>query len=472
MEVLENQVREHAARTGGGGGRAAGARSGGDDPGAGRLPAPGPRHHQAARRLADRRRGGGRLWPNRHHVRLRAGGCRPRFPLPGKGTDRRLPAAGRHADDGRGLVRLPGRRQDVLSRPHLHRQSARRRRCPGQHRPDGEERSAEPGPWQGRAVAAAPGAARGTADCRRRAPARPDGGHRAGRGPSRANGPSRPALKMGAKVCRVLRDQGVLLRPLGDVRGRHAAPGHRAFFVGPSMRRDLQYAGQVAMIGLFITGTDTGVGKTRVTAALARHLLRQGRAVRVSKPVATGAVEQAGRLACDDTRILAEAAGQPDDWAAITPWALAEPAAPPVAARCMGIRLSLDEIVAAVQREQRAGSILLVEGVGGLLCPLTEDATIADLAGRIGLPLVIVARRSLGTLNHTLLTVEAARRRGLAIAGVVVNEVTPVASLAEESNVEELRRRLDVPLLAVIPYREDERPALAAVDWWRLAGGE
>src|SRR5438067_1143262 len=93
-----------------------------------------------------------------------------------------------------------------------------------------------------------------------------------------------------------------------------------------------------------------------------------------------------------------------------------------VAARAAGVRLDLDEIAAAVRRREESGAFLLVEGVGGLLCPLTEDGTVADLVALLGLPLLIVARMSLGTLNHTLLTVEAARRRGLAVAGVVVSE--------------------------------------------------
>jgi dethiobiotin synthetase len=200
------------------------------------------------------------------------------------------------------------------------------------------------------------------------------------------------------------------------------------------------------------------VGKTTVLAAAARALRRQGRPVQVCKPVASGGD--------DDTRLLAAAAGL-TDLSAITPWMLREPAAPPVAARLEGIELKLDELVAAVQRLIRPGVPLLVEGVGGLLCPLTERETVADLARRLGFPLVVVARRSLGTLNHTLLTVEAAQRRGLPVAGVVVSETEPVASLAAQSNVEELRR-LDVPILGVLAYRQSE---LTDIDWWRLCGG-
>ena len=136
--------------------------------------------------------------------------------------------------------------------------------------------------------------------------------------------------------------------------------------------------------------------------------------------------------------------------------------------------MKLEELSAAVRQRGVGGKAVLVEGVGGLLCPLTERETVADLALELGLPLIVVARRTLGTLNHTLLTVEAAERRGLNVAGVVVTETTPVRSIAEETNVEELRRRLDVPLLAVIAHQAEAAcgkiPALEAVDWWRLLG--
>jgi dethiobiotin synthetase len=215
---------------------------------------------------------------------------------------------------------------------------------------------------------------------------------------------------------------------------------------------------------LFVTGTDTGVGKTFVTCLAARQVRASGRAVRVCKPVATGAELVEGRWVSDDTRHLAEAAGWVDEWERITPWSFPEPVAPPVAARCHGVKLDLAEIVAAVRRCAEPGVPLLVEGVGGLLCPLTDSATVADLAAELRLPLVVVARRSLGTLNHTLLTLEVAQRRRLTVAGVVVNEVTPAQGLAEETNVAELQRHTTVPILAVIPHGTTSSP----LDWWGL----
>ncbi len=221
------------------------------------------------------------------------------------------------------------------------------------------------------------------------------------------------------------------------------------------------------MRGLFITATDTGAGKTFVTAGLAHLWRRERRPFRVCKPVATGA-EGAWS---EDTRLLAEAAGDPD-LAAITPFTFAIPAAPPVAARLAEATLRLEDLSTAVRRRAVEGNAVLVEGVGGFLCPLTEHETIADLAVELALPIIVVARRSLGTLNHTLLTVEAVKRRGLRLVGVVVTATKPVQGLAEETAIDELRTRLDVPLIAVLPHRPkmyaEVTPELQVVNWWQI----
>jgi dethiobiotin synthetase len=231
------------------------------------------------------------------------------------------------------------------------------------------------------------------------------------------------------------------------------------------------HAPMPALRGLFFTGTDTGVGKTHVASLVTRVLKQQGRRVCVCKPVATGVNAQGWN---EDTVKLARAADMPmEQWPTITPWTFSEPAAPAVAARKQGRSLRLSEVAMAVRSQADAGTVLIVEGVGGLLCPLTENETVADLVAALHIPLVVVARRSLGTLSHTLLTLEVARARGLGVAGIVINETSVPRSLAEETNVDELRRRVQVPVLAVVPFQElptQEIPAaLAALDWGRLA---
>lgn len=230
------------------------------------------------------------------------------------------------------------------------------------------------------------------------------------------------------------------------------------------------------MHGFFITGTDTGVGKTVVTCALARCLRQQGHRVAVCKPVATGAEQVGDSWLAEDTRLLAQTIGVDPLAGTITRWTFPEPAAPPVAAKVAGEALDLSEIVTFIRQQALNDGLLLVEGVGGLLCPLTESDTIADLIAELRLPVLVVARRTLGTLNHTLLTLEVAARRHLDVRGVIVNETEPVRSLADVTNVEELRQRIQVPVLAVCPFlgsaprpSPPEMPELNSINWLALA---
>ena len=200
--------------------------------------------------------------------------------------------------------------------------------------------------------------------------------------------------------------------------------------------------------GLFVTGTDTGVGKTRVAAEIARSLARSGHRVGVLKPLATGLTRAGETLQCGDAEALIAAIGGGVPWERVTPLAFEAPLAPPVAARAEGRTLDhptvLDRTSDALAWWRERADVIVAEGVGGLLCPLAEGTTVADLAVELDFPLVIVARRGLGTLNHTLLTVEAARRRGLRLAGIVLNSPEPGAEgLAERTNTEELARRLE-----------------------------
>lgn len=220
--------------------------------------------------------------------------------------------------------------------------------------------------------------------------------------------------------------------------------------------------------GLFVTGTDTGVGKTVVASAIARVLTRGGRRVGVLKPVATGVIEGI----CEDAEALMGAVDGEIPCERVTPIVFEAPQAPPVAARRAGTRLEwgdlLDSVGLALDWWSSRAEVMVVEGVGGLLCPLAEcNKTVADLAIALDYPLVIVARGGLGTLNHTLLTVEAARWRGLRIAGVVLNDPEPPAdSGVRASNPAELARRLEgVAILGLLRHGGDAATTLGGTDW-------
>lgn len=213
--------------------------------------------------------------------------------------------------------------------------------------------------------------------------------------------------------------------------------------------------------GLFVTGTDTGVGKTWVSSALASAMTRAGVRVGVIKPVATGATRVDGEWRSEDTEALIAAIGREVPRHRVTPILFEEPLAPPVAARRAGEPLDFGRLLAATEEAiawwsgPGGAEVVVVEGVGGLLCPIAERKTVADLAVALDFPVVVVARRGLGTLNHTLLTVEASLLRGLRLAGVVLNGAEPIGSpIAEQTNPEELSRWLgNVPLLAELEHQ-------------------
>ena len=236
------------------------------------------------------------------------------------------------------------------------------------------------------------------------------------------------------------------------------------------------------MRGLFITGTDTDVGKTWVTAAIARQLRADRLRPGVFKPACSGADrDESGELRWHDIEALGEAAAIIDRQL-ICPQTFEAPLAPPVAARLEGSSVSWQKMLDGVARwagesDSPQTDLLLVEGVGGLVCPLTEDRSVADLAVALEFPLVIVARLGLGTINHTLLTIEAARSRGLRIAGVVLNDGQNLAeSLAGKTNYDELDRLSDVLILGVLPFGGDsvclrDGKTSARINWLELADG-
>lgn len=211
--------------------------------------------------------------------------------------------------------------------------------------------------------------------------------------------------------------------------------------------------------GIFVTGTDTGVGKTVVAAGLVAALKRSGYDVGVMKPVATGGVKRREGLVSQDAEFLAHVADAPELLHVISPIVLSEPLAPTVAARRAGIEIDLDLVWSAFAEIEAAHDVVVVEGIGGLMVPIVEGYRVADLAGRLGLPLVVVARPGLGTINHTLLTVEAAQSRGLRLLGIIINGLdAETATVAEETNPEELSRETGLPILTIVPWDPETDP--------------
>ena len=206
--------------------------------------------------------------------------------------------------------------------------------------------------------------------------------------------------------------------------------------------------------GLFITGTDTGVGKTVVTVGLGWTLRQEGRSVRVLKPVQSGHAREhpAGDAMLLRSWLELEAADE-----VVNPYSYEQPLAPLVAAREAGEEISLAQIVEQAESMALGCDALLVEGAGGLLVPLGEAWTIADLAVALGFPLVVVARAGLGTVNHTLLTIRVARSLGLRLAAVVLNECEPPPEDADDDPSRSTNRDLieefgDTPVLGPLPW--------------------
>lgn len=205
------------------------------------------------------------------------------------------------------------------------------------------------------------------------------------------------------------------------------------------------------MSGLFVTGTDTGVGKTVVSCAIARGLRASGVDVGVLKPAETGVPAEGP----EDARALRAAAGVDDPLELVCPLQYALPAAPEASARAEGREVDLDAIDRAYHTLAERHEVVLVEGAGGLLVPFTPDFDMADLAARLRLPVLLVARAALGTINHTLLSVEACERRGLPLVGVVISHAGGELSEADARNLAILRERLGERLLAEVPPLED-----------------
>jgi dethiobiotin synthetase len=214
--------------------------------------------------------------------------------------------------------------------------------------------------------------------------------------------------------------------------------------------------------GYFITGTDTGTGKTFIACALAGLFKETGIEVGVMKPVESGCPEGEGDghgdiLIPTDAMKLKLASGSEDHMDDINPYRFALPVSPNVAARKAGLvakQIDLKRIKSAYDRLQKANEMMIVEGAGGLMTPITNSKTMADLALLIGLPIIVVSASKLGVLNHTLLTIAHARSIGLKVAGIILNHPKMSDDLDKsiEFNKGELSRIKGVPFLGELPF--------------------
>jgi len=247
--------------------------------------------------------------------------------------------------------------------------------------------------------------------------------------------------------------------------------------------------------GLFVAGTDTEVGKTLVAGAIARSLRADGRTVEVFKPVATGCSRRREGLVSEDAEFLAACSDSRRPLSEITPLRFRTAVSPNIAAAREHRDVDLAVIFDAYCELVAAGSqAVIVEGVGGLLCPISDTFWVIHLAKMMALPLVIVARPGLGTINHTLLTLHAARSAGLKIAGVVINryrleppsgpDATPPRMLGDDeyamfTNPQQIATLGKVKVLTLVPDEPDNNVArgtigdntqftLDQIDWWRL----
>ncbi len=209
--------------------------------------------------------------------------------------------------------------------------------------------------------------------------------------------------------------------------------------------------------GFFITGTDTGVGKTLVSCALLYGFAALGKSVIGMKPVAAGAAHGPAGLVNDDVASLRAASNVDAPLALVNPYCFEPPIAPHLAAEQAGAAIDLATIVAAYRRLAAIADIVIVEGVGGFCVPLNSGEDSADLAQCLGLPVILVVGLRLGCLNHALLTAHSIRAQGLTLAGWIANRIDP-AMAAAERNVAALAERLPAPLLGDIGFTADPEP--------------
>ena len=212
--------------------------------------------------------------------------------------------------------------------------------------------------------------------------------------------------------------------------------------------------------GFFITGTDTDVGKTSIALGLMYALQQQGMRVAAMKPVSAGCELTAEGLRNEDARLLLQQSSMPLPYERVNPYAFEPAIAPHIAAAESGIEMQLAPLVEAYKSIAAQADVVIVEGAGGWLVPLNERQTLADFAGELHLPVIIIVGMRLGCLNHALLTEQAIKARGLKPAGWVANQLCAVMPYFED-NLAYLQSHLEAPLLGIVPHQQQTREAIA-----------
>lgn len=223
-------------------------------------------------------------------------------------------------------------------------------------------------------------------------------------------------------------------------------------------------------LGLFVTGTDTEVGKTWVASMIVRCLIESGHRVGVYKPIASDCIDDGANMVAEDALALWEAAGRPLSLDAVCPQKFGAPLAAPLAARAEGRVVNANLLREGISVWADECDIVVVEGAGGLMSPVTEDEFVADLAADLGYPLIVVAPNVLGVINQTLQTLITAAcfRDGLPMAGIILNDTQILdGDVSIDSNQDEIARRTETPVLGRVRYESETLDC--DINWMEIA---
>ena len=208
------------------------------------------------------------------------------------------------------------------------------------------------------------------------------------------------------------------------------------------------------MKSYFVTGTDTGVGKTVITAAIASILRKRGIDVGVMKPIATG-ISKKGRFKSEDVEILHNATLTNDDEKKINPVFLPLPVSPYDASKSLGVKIDMEMVLEMYRYLSKSHQMILVEGIGGIMTPITRDFFVADMIKQMNLETIVVTRSTLGTINHTVMTTELCKKYQIPVKGLIINNFDEKGGPAERNAPSTLHEVTGLPILGIIPFVKD-----------------